>query len=161
LIEGSVNKEELAEKKSDDYELVEYITVEINPTQSETIEKETDESPVKQTFGLPLINAVYNEWLEKNLKKHNQKPETSKTLFMQSGEETIKFEIEEYEIIQPESNKIKPNVKQSIDYKTIKFETKGLKTVEKETDKRPAKQIFDIPIINQVHNDWLEKKQKE
>ena len=76
------------EIKPDKHEIVESEPKEIEP-----VEKKT----VKKIFGLPIINAVYNDWLEKKLKEEKLQ-ETKMRINLQQH----KYEIVEYETIEPE-----------------------------------------------------------
>jgi len=136
------------ETKPDKYEIVESEPKEIEP-----VEKKT----VKKIFDLPLINAVHNDWLEKKLKE-TKLQETK----MKINPQQHKYEIVEYEPIEPEPKEIetvetKPDKYEIVEYETIGPEPKEIEPVEKKT----VKKIFDLPLINAVYNDWLEKKLKE
>ena len=85
------------ETKPDKYEIVEYETIEPEPKEIEAVEKKTDEKTVEKIFDLPLINAVYNDWLEKKLNE-KKNLETKMRINIQQH----KYEIVEYETIEPE-----------------------------------------------------------
>ena len=145
----------------DKEDLVEYVTVNLDSNESYT-QKKVEEEETVEAFDLPLLNAVYNDWSEKNSKVSKMRINTQKARrkqdFLMKNLETNFFNIEEFEILGADKESIGPSKMKLGESKKIRYEPIVMDIVKKEPSIRTAKKVFDLPIINAVHNDWLEKK---
>jgi hypothetical protein len=147
VVEEYINDGKILENKTDHFDYAEYITVNIKPNQKDIEKKRTSNQIAERKFNLPLLNEVYKNWYSKNLKKISNK---SKDIFN-------KLVIEEYEPIDTDSYIIKNIRDSSLENKSIKFISNELKPEFEEKENHSREKVFDIPIINQIYNEWHEK----
>ena len=152
-----MKKGKLLEEKSayNSYKYTEYEMIKLDSKKDKT-EEEPFEENLDKKFDMPLTKQVYNKWVDKN--PHFKKKREKNSNFLDSTDK-----IEEYELLEEDNYELSELQKnEELYYQTVKFEDAKEITIEsiKKTDNKDKK-IFDLPIINSVYNDWVEKKHRE